>query len=211
VRRALGIGCWSPTTTCPADRVAGRRSDRQSEPAGLRLRQQAPGRRRRDVLPAAGAARRTARRGRFASAGAGRCRRCSTWSRWAPWPTWCGSTRNNRLLVAAGLKRIRAGRACGRASGAAVRGGRARRSGAPLGTDLGFAVGPRINAAGRLSDISLGIECLLTDDPDARCVRTRQQQLDAINRERREIESDDARPGPGHSGSSTSTRTPCTR
>ena len=92
---------------------------------------------------------------------------------------------NNRILVAAGLKRIRAGRACeGVRALLAVAG---RESGR-LGTaDLGFAVGPRINAAGRLSDISLGIECLLTDDP-ARAFELA-RLLDGINRERRDREA----------------------
>jgi single-stranded-DNA-specific exonuclease len=53
--------------------------------------------------------------------------------------------------------------------------------------DLGFAVGPRLNAAGRLDDMSVGIECLLTDDEAA--ARDMAQQLDALNRDRREIES----------------------
>jgi single-stranded-DNA-specific exonuclease len=54
--------------------------------------------------------------------------------------------------------------------------------------DLGFAVGPRLNAAGRLADMSLGIECLLTDDPGRAWAIA--EQLDAINRERRSIEAD---------------------
>jgi len=54
--------------------------------------------------------------------------------------------------------------------------------------DFGFALGPRINAAGRLSDMTLGIECLLTDDPARADVLAK--QLDGINRERREIEGD---------------------
>ena len=53
--------------------------------------------------------------------------------------------------------------------------------------DLGFAVGPRLNAAGRLADMSLGISCLMTDDPDQAFAIA--EQLDAINRERRAIES----------------------
>ena len=94
--------------------------------------------------------------------------------------------RNNRLLVAAGLRRIRAGRACeGVGALLAVAGRDARLASC---ADLGFAVGPRINAAGRLQDIALGIECLLTDDPGrATALATR---LDAINRERREIEGE---------------------
>ncbi|MGI9026652.1 MAG: single-stranded-DNA-specific exonuclease RecJ [Burkholderiaceae bacterium] len=92
---------------------------------------------------------------------------------------------NNRLLVAQGLERIRAGRAqAGIAALFRVSGREARSAGA---FDLGFALGPRINAAGRLADMTLGIECLTTDDP----VRATEiaTQLDAINRERRDIEA----------------------
>ena len=93
---------------------------------------------------------------------------------------------NNRRLVAQGLKRIRAGRMhAGLAALLAVAGRRIDRVGA---MDFGFTLGPRINAAGRLSDMSLGIECLLTDDP----VRAQELavQLDGINRQRRDVESD---------------------
>jgi single-stranded-DNA-specific exonuclease len=92
--------------------------------------------------------------------------------------------RNNRILVAQGLRRIRAGRG--------VPGIRAlldcagRRADQITAADLGFAVGPRLNAAGRLTDMSLGIACLLTDDAAeaARLAR----QLSTLNEERREIE-----------------------
>ncbi|HSV81044.1 MAG TPA: single-stranded-DNA-specific exonuclease RecJ [Ramlibacter sp.] len=93
---------------------------------------------------------------------------------------------NNRRLVAQGLKRIRAGALpCGLASLFAVAG---RKAEAATTFDCGFALGPRINAAGRLADMTLGIECLLTDDPARgdELART----LDGINRERREIEGD---------------------
>ncbi|GBU15035.1 single-stranded-DNA-specific exonuclease [Polaromonas sp.] len=92
---------------------------------------------------------------------------------------------NNRRLVAQGLKRIRAGHLpVGLASLFKVAGRQA-----PVATtfDFGFALGPRINAAGRLSDMTLGIECLLTDDP-ARADELA-QKLDSINRERRDIEA----------------------
>ncbi len=93
---------------------------------------------------------------------------------------------NNRRLVAQGLKRLRAGAL---PPGMASLFGAAGRS-VPQATtfDFGFALGPRINAAGRLSDMTLGIECLLTDDPQRADELAR--QLDAINRERREIEGD---------------------
>jgi single-stranded-DNA-specific exonuclease len=93
--------------------------------------------------------------------------------------------RNNRILVAQGLRRIRAGRCVpGIAALAEVAGRRLAALGA---TDLGFFVGPRLNAAGRLDDMSVGIECLLTDDP-ARA-RTLATELDALNKERRVIET----------------------
>ena len=92
---------------------------------------------------------------------------------------------NNRRLVAQGLLRIRKGamqpgiaslfKAAGRVAAMATT------------FDFGFSLGPRINAAGRLADMTLGIECLLTDDP-ARADELA-QLLDGINRERRDIES----------------------
>ena len=92
---------------------------------------------------------------------------------------------NNRRLVAQGLKRIRAGKMqAGVAALFTVAGRDARRASA---FDFGFALGPRINAAGRLSDMTLGIECLLTDD--AAKAGELARTLDAINRERRELEA----------------------
>jgi single-stranded-DNA-specific exonuclease len=93
---------------------------------------------------------------------------------------------NNRRLVAQGLKRIRAGALpCGLASLFTIAGRAAK---VATTFDFGFALGPRINAAGRLSDMTLGIECLLTDD--AARADELAKALDAINRERRDIESD---------------------
>ena len=92
---------------------------------------------------------------------------------------------NNRRLVAHGLKRIRAGALpAGIASLFKAAG---RQAAVATTFDFGFALGPRINAAGRLADMTLGIECLLTDDP-ARADELA-QMLDAINRERRHIET----------------------
>jgi single-stranded-DNA-specific exonuclease len=92
---------------------------------------------------------------------------------------------NNRRLVAQGLRRIRAGQMhAGVAALFAAAGRDPKRASA---FDFGFALGPRINAAGRLSDMTLGIECLLTDDP-ARAAELA-KTLDAINRERREVEA----------------------
>ena len=91
---------------------------------------------------------------------------------------------NNRRLVAQGLKRVRA--LAMPAGMAALFEVSARQARSATSFDFGFALGPRINAAGRLSDMTLGIECLLSDDP-ARAQELA-KALDGINRERREIE-----------------------
>ncbi len=93
---------------------------------------------------------------------------------------------NNRRLVAQGLKRIRAGRM--QPGVAALFGTAGRDPARAAAFDFGFALGPRINAAGRLADMTLGIECLLSDDA-ARAAELA-GALDAINRERREVEAD---------------------
>ncbi len=93
---------------------------------------------------------------------------------------------NNRRLVAQGLKRIRAGALPAGMASLFKAAGRETKNATTF--DFGFALGPRINAAGRLSDMSLGIECLLTDD-SARA-EALAKTLDGINRERREIEGD---------------------
>ena len=93
--------------------------------------------------------------------------------------------RNNRILVSQGLKRMRAGRLkVGMKALFTVAGRLFDRAGT---FDLGFAIGPRLNAAGRLEDMSLGIECLVTDD-EAKALNIA-QRLDELNRERRSIES----------------------
>ena len=92
---------------------------------------------------------------------------------------------NNRRLVAQGLRRIRAGQM--QPGVAALFTAAARDARRASAFDFGFALGPRINAAGRLSDMTLGIECLTTDDP-ARAAELA-TTLDAINRERRDVES----------------------
>ena len=92
---------------------------------------------------------------------------------------------NNRRLVAQGLRRIRAGQM--QAGVAALFSAASRDPRRASGFDFGFALGPRINAAGRLSDMTLGIECLLTDDPARAAELAR--MLDAINRERRDVEA----------------------
>ena len=91
---------------------------------------------------------------------------------------------HNRRLVAQGLKRVRAGALP--PGMAALFTAAARKAHVATTFDFGFALGPRINAAGRLSDMTLGIECLLTDDPGRADELAR--TLDGINRERREIE-----------------------
>ena len=92
---------------------------------------------------------------------------------------------NNRNLVSQGLKRIRAGKA--QPGIAALLRAAGRNPAEASSFDLGFIAGPRLNAAGRLADMSLGIECLLADD-EARAANLA-QQLDRFNRERRKIES----------------------
>lgn len=93
---------------------------------------------------------------------------------------------NNRILVHQGLARIRAGR-CRPGIRALLE--VARRPAERLAsTDLGFIIGPRLNAAGRLDDMSLGIECLLTDDEQL--ARDMAQELDSMNRDRKSIERD---------------------
>jgi single-stranded-DNA-specific exonuclease len=91
---------------------------------------------------------------------------------------------NNRRLVAQGLKRIRAGVLYTGLASLFVASG--RKAAVATSFDFGFALGPRINAAGRLSDMTLGIECLLTDDPGRADELAR--ILDGINRQRRELE-----------------------
>jgi single-stranded-DNA-specific exonuclease len=92
---------------------------------------------------------------------------------------------NNRRLVAQGLRRIRAGRMQPGVAALFTAAGRDPRRAS--GFDFGFALGPRVNAAGRLEQMTLGIECLLTDDPGRAAELA--QRLDAINRERREVEA----------------------
>lgn len=92
---------------------------------------------------------------------------------------------NNRILVAQGLKRMRAGRMHVGIAALFRAAGREARRATPF--DLGFAVGPRLNAAGRLADMALGIECLTTDDEGRAWAIA--QELDAINRARRDIEA----------------------
>lgn len=93
---------------------------------------------------------------------------------------------NNRILVAQGLRRIRAGNMQPGMAALFQVSGRDFRKASPF--DLGFTLGPRLNAAGRLSDMSLGIECLITDDRSKALEMA--DELNRINVERREIEAD---------------------
>ncbi len=93
---------------------------------------------------------------------------------------------NNRILVSQGLARIRSGRVCaGIKALIDITGRDAERL---IASDFGFAIAPRLNAAGRLDDMSLGINCLLSDD--IAVAHTIAQQLDEINHARRDIEAD---------------------
>ena len=92
---------------------------------------------------------------------------------------------NNRNLVSQGLKRLRAGR--GQPGVVALLRAAGRFPAAATSFDLGFVAGPRLNAAGRLADMSVGIECLIADD-EARAMNLA-QELDRLNAERRAIEA----------------------
>lgn len=94
--------------------------------------------------------------------------------------------RNNRILVSQGLKRIRAGRC--RPGIRALLAVANRVPERTIAADIGFAVGPRLNAAGRLEDMGLGIECLLTESGSE--ARRMAQELDELNRSRRLIEQE---------------------
>jgi len=91
---------------------------------------------------------------------------------------------SNRALVAAGLRRLRAGHGCAGLQALIEVSG--RRPETLTAADIGFAVAPRLNAAGRLEDMSLGIECLLSDDP--RQARELAERLHQINAERRSVQ-----------------------
>jgi single-stranded-DNA-specific exonuclease len=92
---------------------------------------------------------------------------------------------NNRILVQQGLSRIRAGKTVAGIRALLEQSG--KQLARTVSTDLGFTVGPRINAAGRLEDMSVGIECLLSDDQSI--AEQHAITLDRINKDRREIES----------------------
>ncbi len=92
----------------------------------------------------------------------------------------------NRILISQGLARIRSGHCCVGIKALLEVAGRGREN--VVASDMGFAVGPRLNAAGRLQDMSIGIRCLLTDNiAEAKSLAN---ELDELNRERRSIEAD---------------------
>ena len=93
---------------------------------------------------------------------------------------------NNRVLVSQGLKRIRQGQFCPGVAALFRVAGRDFPQATPF--DMGFALGPRLNAAGRLADMSLGIECLLTDSMERAWEIA--QMLNSMNAERKQIEQD---------------------
>ncbi|MES2553415.1 MAG: single-stranded-DNA-specific exonuclease RecJ, partial [Pseudomonadota bacterium] len=93
---------------------------------------------------------------------------------------------NNRILVEQGLRRIRAGKCCPGISALFKLAGRDMSNAGAQ--DMGFSIGPRLNAAGRLDDMSLGIACLLTDDETQ--AQQMAQRLHELNQERRSIEAD---------------------
>ncbi|MBI1285121.1 MAG: single-stranded-DNA-specific exonuclease RecJ [Thiobacillus sp.] len=93
---------------------------------------------------------------------------------------------NNRTLVAQGLARMRGGKASTGVNALFRAAGRDPARATVF--DLGFMLGPRLNAAGRIDDMALGIECLLADDPGT--AHQLAQQLDTLNRARREVEAD---------------------
>lgn len=93
--------------------------------------------------------------------------------------------KNNRILVKQGLQRIRCGK-CHPGISALLTVAK-RKAEKLVASDLGFALGPRLNAAGRLDDMSLGIECLITHD--MQLAQQMAQQLDDLNQERKEIEA----------------------
>ena len=93
---------------------------------------------------------------------------------------------NNRILVEQGLRRIRAGKGCAGITALLQVAG--RNAAQIVASDMGFAIGPRLNAAGRLEDMSVGIECLLSTTPQAALELA--TQLDQLNHERKSIESD---------------------
>lgn len=92
---------------------------------------------------------------------------------------------NNRALVEGGLRRMRAGRACAGINALFAVSGRDVRG--AVAADLGFAIGPRLNAAGRLEDMAIGVECLLADDPSR--ARELAQILQDINAQRRALQA----------------------
>ncbi len=165
--------------------AARRGRDRESESCRRCVSEQGDRRRRRDVLPAARVAREPARARALRGAAEPDLSPLLDLVALGTVADLVPLDANNRVLVAAGLRRIRAGRACaGIAALCRVAGRDMTRL---IASDLAFALAPRINAAGRLDDMRLGIECLLTDDP----VRAAElaERLSTINAQRRDMQA----------------------
>ena len=174
---ALGIPVLVTDHHLPGAHAAARGGHRESQSRGFALRESGAGRRRRCVLCRCGAGA-GAGRSDFRAADLLDLVALGTVADMVP------LDRNNRVLVAQGLRRIRAGRCVPGIRALLESAG--RRLEQMSAADLGFAVAPRLNAAGRLTDMSVGIACLLADDPEqaARLAA----QLAKLNEERREIE-----------------------
>ena len=167
----------------PGDDAARCARDRRSEPARRRIPEQGARGRRRDVLRAA----RIACRLRDAKDCGERRRTSPTLLDLVAVGTVADLVpldANNRALVGAGLRRLRAGQGCAGLQALIECSGRDVRT--LTAADIGYALAPRINAAGRLEDMALGIECLLTDDPAQ--ARELAAVLGEINAERKGVQ-----------------------
>ena len=153
----------------PGEHAAAGRCDRRSEPARRCVPEQGAGRRRRDVLRAAGAAAAPARAGRVRRTAARTCRALLDLVAVGTVADLVPLDANNRALVGAGLRRLRAGQGCAGLR-ALIEVSQRDAATADRRRHRLCASAPRLNAAGRLEDMALGIECLLTDDlaPGAR-------------------------------------------
>ena len=173
--RAAGIEVLITDHHLPAPSCRRPTSSSIPNVAGQRLRQPRTGRRRRGVLCARGAAPRCSSSAGCCRAARWRPRICWIWSRWAPWPTWCRSMSTTASWWRRGWRASAPGAAC-RASPRCWR-WRGARSCRLVASDLGFAVAPRLNAAGRLTDMSIGIRCLLGRRCRSRRARWRRNSM----------------------------------
>ena len=183
---AMGIDVLITDHHLPGERLPEPSMDRQPKPAGLRVPEQASGRRWRHVLRAVRFAG-TAARARAISRNRAEPRLADLLDLVA-----LGTIADvvrldhvNRILVDQGLRRIRADRMQPGVRALLAIAGRAPHRATSY--DLGFIAGPRLNAAGRLADMSVGIACLMSDEQTA--ADRIAAELDALNRERREVEA----------------------